>query len=158
MIVQDVLLPSAKAALTHLSDPSSVTIINQPSSEVFSSASRSLYPEKTRWDPVLDWKDEFLLPVTIVHSSGSTGFPKPIIATNKAAVGNCVMNFCLTSLTTLPLYHVCSASLHYQVSLILPGTGTRPFQFLPRDICCKTTVPLPNWIDTINISQRYQAT
>ncbi|KAJ8588016.1 acetyl-CoA synthetase-like protein, partial [Rhizopogon salebrosus TDB-379] len=105
MIVQDVLLPSATAALAHLSDPSSVTIINQPSPEVFSSASRSLYPEKTRWDPVLDWKDEFLLPVTVIHSSGSTGFPKPIIATNKAAIGNCVMNFGLTSLTTLPLYH-----------------------------------------------------
>ncbi|KAG1732264.1 putative aminoadipate reductase [Suillus paluster] len=68
-------------------------------------SARSLYPEKTRWDPVLAWEDEFLLPVTVIHSSGSTGFPKPIIATNKAAVGNCLMNFGLTSLTTLPLYH-----------------------------------------------------
>ncbi|KAG2150554.1 L-aminoadipate-semialdehyde dehydrogenase [Suillus clintonianus] len=104
-IVQDVHLPSATAALTHLSDPSSVTIINQPSSEVFGSVARSLYPEKTHWDPVLNWEDEFLLPVTMIHSSGSTGFPKPIVATNKAAVGNCIMNFGLTSLTTLPLYH-----------------------------------------------------
>ncbi|KAG1858184.1 L-aminoadipate-semialdehyde dehydrogenase [Suillus subluteus] len=105
MIVQDVLLPSATAALTHLSNPGSVTIINQPSSDVFGSAARSLYPEKTRWDPALKWEDEYLLPVTIIHSSGSTGFPKPIIATNKAAIGNCVMNFGLTTLTTLPLYH-----------------------------------------------------
>ncbi|KAG0707371.1 L-aminoadipate-semialdehyde dehydrogenase, partial [Suillus ampliporus] len=105
IIVQDALLPSATAALGHLGDSSSVKVINQPSSEVFGSAARSLYPEKTRWDPVLDWEDEFLLPVTIVHSSGSTGFPKPIIATNKAAVANCVVNFGLTSLTTLPLYH-----------------------------------------------------
>lgn len=110
MIVQDTLLSSATASLAHLNDPSSMTIINQPSSEVFSAASRSLSPEKTRWDPVLDWKDEFLLPVTVVHSSGSTGFPKPIIATNKAAVGNLIMNFGLTSLTTLPLYHVGSTS------------------------------------------------
>ncbi|KAG2036041.1 L-aminoadipate-semialdehyde dehydrogenase [Suillus americanus] len=105
IIVQDVLLPSATAALTHLSNPSSVTIINQPSPNVFGPAARSLYPEKTRWDPVLKWEDESLLPITTIHSSGSTGFPKPITATNKAAIGNCVMNFGLTTLTTLPLYH-----------------------------------------------------
>ncbi|KAG1808219.1 L-aminoadipate-semialdehyde dehydrogenase [Suillus subaureus] len=105
MIVQDVLLPSAAAALTHLSNPSSVTIINQPSSDVFGSAARSLHPEKTRWDPALKWEDESLLPVTTIHSSGSTGFPKPITVTNKVAISNCVMNFGLTTLTTLPLYH-----------------------------------------------------
>ncbi|KAG2146015.1 putative aminoadipate reductase [Suillus bovinus] len=68
-------------------------------------SAHSFYPEKTRWDPILQWEDEHLLPATIIHSSGSTGFPKPIIATNKAAVGNCAMNFGLTSLSTLPLYH-----------------------------------------------------
>lgn len=104
MIVQDVLLPSATAALTYLNNPSSVTIINQPSPDVFGSAARSLYPEKTRWDPVLKWEDEYLLPITIIHSSGSTGFPKPITATNKAAISNCA-NFGLITLTTLPLYH-----------------------------------------------------
>ncbi|KIJ67974.1 hypothetical protein HYDPIDRAFT_83419 [Hydnomerulius pinastri MD-312] len=105
IIVQDTLLSSAAASLAHLADPASVTVINQPSSEVFSSHARATYPEKARWVPPLDWEDEFLLPVTIIHSSGSTGYPKPIIATNKAAVGNCKMNFGLTSLTTLPLYH-----------------------------------------------------
>ncbi|KAG1719306.1 L-aminoadipate-semialdehyde dehydrogenase [Suillus lakei] len=131
MIVQDVLLPSAAAALTHLNDSSSVTIIKQPSSEVFSSAARSLHPEKTRWDPVLNWEDEFLLPVTIIHSSGSTGFPKPIVATNKAAIGNCVMNFGLTSLSTLPLYHEHGHSNLYRAmyaakSLYLFPTGSIP--------------------------------
>jgi acyl-CoA synthetase (AMP-forming)/AMP-acid ligase II len=157
MIVQDVLLPSATAAIAHLNDPSSVTIINQPPSDVFSAASRSLSPEKTRWNPVLEWKDEFLLPVSIIHSSGSTGFPKPIIATHKAAIGNLAMNFGLTSLTTLPLYHVGSTRLWYPDSLISPGTGTRSLQSLPRNICCKTTVPLPDWINTINVRQCYQA-
>ncbi|KAG1723800.1 hypothetical protein EDB19DRAFT_1915911 [Suillus lakei] len=104
VIVHDVLLPSATAALAHLSDPS-VTIVNLPSSEVFGSAARSLYPEKTRWDPILDWEDEFLLPATIVHSSGSTGLPKTIISTNKAAIGSCTVNFGYTSLTTLPVFH-----------------------------------------------------
>lgn len=98
---------SATAALTHLADPSSVSIIHQPPSDVFSSDARAAHPDKTHWDPPLSPDAEFLLPVTVIHSSGSTGFPKPIIATNKAAVGNCKMNFGLTSLTTLPLYHVC---------------------------------------------------
>jgi acyl-CoA synthetase (AMP-forming)/AMP-acid ligase II len=120
MIVQDVLLPSATAALTYLNNPSSVTIINQPSPDVFGSAARSLYPEKTRWDPVLKWEDEYLLPITIIHSSGSTGFPKPITATNKAAISNCA-NFGLITLTTLPLYHVCYSyvlleSIHFALN------------------------------------------
>ncbi|KAG1723799.1 putative aminoadipate reductase [Suillus lakei] len=86
---------------------------------------------KTQWDPVLDWEDEFLLPVTIIHSSGSTGFPKPIVATNKAAIGNCVMNFGLTSLSTLPLYHGHGHSNLYRAmyaakSLYLFPTGSIP--------------------------------
>ncbi|KAH7929842.1 putative aminoadipate reductase [Leucogyrophana mollusca] len=105
IIVQDGFLPSADAALSHLSDPSSVKIVLQPSPDVFSASAREARPEKTRWEPILDWKDEFMLPITVIHSSGSTGFPKPIIATNKAAIGNCSVNFNLTSLTTLPLYH-----------------------------------------------------
>ncbi|KAG2088169.1 L-aminoadipate-semialdehyde dehydrogenase [Suillus discolor] len=104
VIVQDALLPPAAAALTHLSNPSSVTIINQPSSDVFGSAARSLHPEKTRWDPALKWEDESLLPVTVIHTSGSTGFPKPTIATNKVAIGKFLINFGLASLTTVPLY------------------------------------------------------
>ncbi|KAG8213592.1 L-aminoadipate-semialdehyde dehydrogenase [Butyriboletus roseoflavus] len=105
IIVQDAMHSSATAALAHLPDPSSVSIIHQPSSEVFSPDARATHPDKTHWDPPLSPDVEFLLPVTIIHSSGSTGFPKPIIATNKAAVGNCKMHFDLTSLTTLPLYH-----------------------------------------------------
>ncbi|KAG2059105.1 L-aminoadipate-semialdehyde dehydrogenase [Suillus hirtellus] len=105
VIVQDALLSPAAAALTHLSNPTSVTIINQPSSDVFGSASRSFHPEKTRWDPALKWENESLLPVTVIHSSGSTGFPKPIIATNKVAIGKFLINFGLASLTTVPLYH-----------------------------------------------------
>ncbi|KAF8441638.1 L-aminoadipate-semialdehyde dehydrogenase [Boletus edulis BED1] len=105
IIVQDALLPSATTALTHLAVPSSVSIIHQPPSDVFGPDARVAHPDRTHWDPPLTPDVEFLLPVTIIHSSGSTGFPKPIIATNKAAVGNCIMNFNLTSLTTLPLYH-----------------------------------------------------
>ncbi|KAH7912004.1 L-aminoadipate-semialdehyde dehydrogenase [Hygrophoropsis aurantiaca] len=105
IIVQDSLVPSANASLHHLGDQLSVKVILQPNSEVYSPSTRLQNPEKTRWERILDWKDEFLLPVTVIHSSGSTGFPKPIIATNKAAIGNLAFNFNLTSLTTLPLYH-----------------------------------------------------
>ncbi|KAG6378293.1 hypothetical protein JVT61DRAFT_14008 [Boletus reticuloceps] len=104
IIVQDTLLPSATTALTHLAVPSSVSIIHQPPSNVFGPDAR------------------FLLPVTIIHSSSSTGFPKPIIATNKAAVGNCIMNFNLTSLTTLPLYHV--RLVHFLHDMMLNSHST----------------------------------
>ncbi|KAI5478357.1 hypothetical protein MNV49_005208 [Pseudohyphozyma bogoriensis] len=41
----------------------------------------------------------------IVHSSGSTGFPKPIYTTHSAFVFNIAGNFGLQGFTTLPLYH-----------------------------------------------------
>ncbi|KAH7888517.1 L-aminoadipate-semialdehyde dehydrogenase, partial [Phlebopus sp. FC_14] len=126
VIVQDTLLPSAVASLTHLADKSSVTIINQPPSDVFSSHARSSNPQKTYWDPPLSWEDEFLLPVSIIHSSGSTGFPKPIVATNKAAVGNCKMNFGLVSLTTLPLYHG-----HGHSNLLRAWYAAKPLYLFP---------------------------
>ncbi|KAG1862520.1 L-aminoadipate-semialdehyde dehydrogenase [Suillus subalutaceus] len=130
IIVQDLLLPSATAALTHLSNPGAVTIINQPSPDVFGPAARCSYPEKTRWDPVLKWEDESLLPVTTIHSSGSTGFPKPITVTNRVAISNCV-NFGLTTLTTLPLYHahghcILHRAIYSTKPLYLFPTGSIP--------------------------------
>ncbi|KAF8549988.1 L-aminoadipate-semialdehyde dehydrogenase [Imleria badia] len=103
IIVQDTLLSSASAALTHLADPSS-----------------------THWDPPLSPDVEFLLPITVVHSSGSTGYPKPIIATNKAAVRNCKMNFGLTSLTTLPLHHG-----HGHSNLLRAWYAAKPLYLFP---------------------------
>ncbi|EGO25232.1 putative aminoadipate reductase [Serpula lacrymans var. lacrymans S7.9] len=93
--------------------------------------SQAKNPEKTTWEPILNWKDEFFLPVTVIHSSGSTGFPKPIIATNKAAIGNCANNFGLCSLTTLPLYHGHGHSnlfraIHSAKTLYLFPTGSIP--------------------------------
>jgi hypothetical protein len=38
-------------------------------------------PDKTHWDPTLSSDVEFLFPITVVHSGGSTGYAKPIIAT-----------------------------------------------------------------------------
>lgn len=106
MIVQDTLISSATEALDHLADPSSVSIIRQPPSDVFGPDARAAYPEKTHWDPPLSPDAEHLLPINIIHSSGSSGFPKAIVTNNKAAVGSCKTNLGLTALTTMPLYHV----------------------------------------------------
>ncbi|KAG9316268.1 hypothetical protein JVU11DRAFT_2297 [Chiua virens] len=126
IIVQDSLLSPATAALSHLADPSSVSIIHQPPSDVFGPNARVSHPDKTHWDPPLSPDVEFLLPITIIHSSGSTGFPKPIIQTNKAAIGNCKMNFGLTSLTTLPLYHG-----HGHSNLLRAWYAAKPLYLFP---------------------------
>jgi acyl-coenzyme A synthetase/AMP-(fatty) acid ligase len=41
----------------------------------------------------------------IIHSSGSTGLPKPILQTHKAAVNNYATNMDMRGFITLPLYH-----------------------------------------------------
>ncbi|KAI5479365.1 L-aminoadipate-semialdehyde dehydrogenase [Pseudohyphozyma bogoriensis] len=44
-------------------------------------------------------------PAFIVHSSGSTGFPKPIFITHRASCHNFSCNFNVVGFTTLPLFH-----------------------------------------------------
>jgi acyl-CoA synthetase (AMP-forming)/AMP-acid ligase II len=41
----------------------------------------------------------------IIHSSGSTGLPKPIYQTNKSCMANYAMNMDMKALITLPLFH-----------------------------------------------------
>ncbi|KAK9465447.1 hypothetical protein V1512DRAFT_48948 [Lipomyces arxii] len=43
--------------------------------------------------------------VFIIHSSGSTGVPKPIFQSNKAALSNYASSFEMKAFITLPLYH-----------------------------------------------------
>lgn len=106
MIVQDALLSSDTAALAHLPDSLSVSVIQQPSSVVYGPDARAAHPDKIHWELPLSPDMEFLLPVNIIHSSGSTGFPKAVTWNNKTAVGNCKINLGLTALMTMPLYHV----------------------------------------------------
>ncbi|KAH8920611.1 L-aminoadipate-semialdehyde dehydrogenase [Atractiella rhizophila] len=68
--------------------------------------------EKERWE-----RGEYLKPVRepsereesrtafIIHSSGSTGLPKPIFLNNRASLHNFSQNFNKSGLITLPLYH-----------------------------------------------------
>ncbi len=97
--------------------------------EVVSIAPRSAWDRSDRPKPyprALTPEQEGPLPAFIVHSSGSTGFPKvcvcpelpvdlgrtehltdrqPIYITHKASCHNFVAGFGLTAFTTLPLFH-----------------------------------------------------
>ncbi|GAA5849618.1 hypothetical protein JCM9279_007290 [Rhodotorula babjevae] len=64
-------------------------------------ATSTIEPYPVALDPV----DEGALTAFIVHSSGSTGFPKPIYITGASTTFNIATNFGLSGLTTLPLYH-----------------------------------------------------
>ncbi|KAG8879407.1 hypothetical protein FRB97_001634 [Tulasnella sp. 331] len=81
-----------------------VPIIHQANPEIYSPETRAINPNVV-WQPRLSWMEEADLPALIIHSSGSTGFPKPIVISHRAAIRNVVGAFSLRSLTTLPLYH-----------------------------------------------------
>ncbi|KAF2011872.1 acetyl-CoA synthetase-like protein [Aaosphaeria arxii CBS 175.79] len=48
---------------------------------------------------------ETLKNAVIIHSSGSTGLPKPIYLTNRSCIGTFATNFNLVGFTTSPLFH-----------------------------------------------------
>lgn len=55
--------------------------------------------------PRLDSRDEARNIAWIIHSSGSTGLPKPIYQTHQAAITNYANNMNMQGFITLPLYH-----------------------------------------------------
>lgn len=59
----------------------------------------------TNLTPNLDSAQEENYVSWIIHSSGSTGLPKPIFQTHKAALGNYALNMDMRGFITLPLYH-----------------------------------------------------
>jgi acyl-CoA synthetase (AMP-forming)/AMP-acid ligase II len=59
----------------------------------------------TRFDQNLQPEVEATKISWIIHSSGSTGLPKPIYQTHKAALNNYASNLNLRGFITLPLYH-----------------------------------------------------
>ncbi|KAH9213651.1 hypothetical protein DL95DRAFT_366668, partial [Leptodontidium sp. 2 PMI_412] len=61
--------------------------------------------EKTQFDQNLDPEAESAKIAWIIHSSGSTGLPKPIFQTHRAALRNYSSNLNLKGFITLPLYH-----------------------------------------------------
>lgn len=90
--------------------------------------------------PFFDRERETTLGAWIIHSSGSTGLPKPIRQTHSAAIKNYANNFNMKGFITLPLYHahglssVCRA-IHsgkqiHMYSAELPLTGPNIIQCL----------------------------
>ena len=63
-------------------------------------------------DAHLDLNIEYLNKAWVFHSSGSTGHPKPIYQTHKAALHNYSKDFGLKSFTTMPLFHVSILYFH----------------------------------------------
>ncbi|KAI1331617.1 acetyl-CoA synthetase-like protein [Xylariaceae sp. FL0255] len=64
----------------------------------------SLYPGRFERLTVLEKEDSHF--AWIIHSSGSTGLPKPIFQTHRAALGNYAYgNFGMSTFVTTPLFH-----------------------------------------------------
>ncbi|KAK0106352.1 hypothetical protein ONS96_003987 [Cadophora gregata f. sp. sojae] len=61
--------------------------------------------ENTRFDQKFDLEVESAKISWVIHSSGSTGLPKPIFQTHRAALKNYSSNLNLKGFITLPLYH-----------------------------------------------------
>ncbi|KAK4118762.1 acetyl-CoA synthetase-like protein [Parathielavia appendiculata] len=59
----------------------------------------------TRLGQTLELSTETNNFVYIIHSSGSTGLPKPIYQTHKAAIANYAVSMDMKAFITLPLYH-----------------------------------------------------
>ena len=155
VFVQDAQIPAASEALTLLAE-SSVSIIRQPSPDVYGPEARAAHPDKTHWEPALSPEAEFLLSVNIIHSSGSTGFPKAVVTTNKAAVGSCRTNLGLTALTTMPLYHVSHAPRIRPVALSVKLTGIRAREHASSVVFWETAVYVPNGVYSAHVREHHQ--
>ncbi|KAF2144784.1 uncharacterized protein K452DRAFT_147401 [Aplosporella prunicola CBS 121167] len=62
-------------------------------------------PIDTRMNPTFDPEQEAKNVCWIIHSSGSTGLPKPIFLTQKAVLKNYSTNMNMRGFITLPLFH-----------------------------------------------------
>ncbi|GAA6034265.1 hypothetical protein JCM8097_003814 [Rhodosporidiobolus ruineniae] len=79
-------------------------IVDLASPTVYDAKAIARSPNQT-YQVALDPAQEAHLTAFIVHSSGSTGFPKPIYITHGSTCFNIATNFNLAGFTTLPLYH-----------------------------------------------------
>ncbi|KAK7414427.1 hypothetical protein QQX98_006705 [Neonectria punicea] len=78
----------------------------RPSVTITGFVPQSMYEKPGSWTPpTLDLNEETHQTAWIIHSSGSTGPPKPIYQTHHAALRNCENNMNMEGFITLPLYH-----------------------------------------------------
>ncbi|KAK9367371.1 hypothetical protein V1509DRAFT_185320 [Lipomyces kononenkoae] len=84
-------------------------ITNIPTLERMEILSRAEWDIPTPSGPAIEWASHNATDsdknVFIIHSSGSTGLPKPIFHSHKAAINNYATSFEMTAFITLPLYH-----------------------------------------------------
>ncbi|KAJ9094096.1 hypothetical protein QFC21_006197 [Naganishia friedmannii] len=113
LVVHPSLIENAKGAIAEL-----VMDVTNQSCQLVDIADKSLWDNDESAKPyprALTPEQEGPLPVFIVHSSGSTGFPKPIILSHKASAYNFSgTGFGLQAFTTLPLYHNHGHSCFYR--------------------------------------------
>ncbi|KAM0749958.1 L-aminoadipate-semialdehyde dehydrogenase [Meredithblackwellia eburnea MCA 4105] len=81
-----------------------IEMVNMPDPEVYGKKAQKENPDCVFEEPLTP-DEEGPLTAFIVHSSGSTGFPKPIYITHTATAFNVSLNFGLEGFTTLPVYH-----------------------------------------------------
>lgn len=90
-------------ALTKITDDLKA---RRPSVTVAGFVPQSQYEKPESWTPpTFDLNEETNQTAWIIHSSGSTGPPKPIYQTHHAALRNCENNMNMEGFITLPLYH-----------------------------------------------------
>ncbi|GAA5892683.1 hypothetical protein JCM6882_000555 [Rhodosporidiobolus microsporus] len=80
-------------------------IVDLAKSSVYDSKAVARYTPSQAYEVALDPADEGPLTAFIVHSSGSTSLPKPILISHQSTCFNIATNFGLAGFTTLPLYH-----------------------------------------------------
>ncbi|KAJ7695061.1 L-aminoadipate-semialdehyde dehydrogenase [Mycena rosella] len=93
--------------------------------------------------PALTPEQETSRPAVILHSSGSTGFPKPVFITHYGLIANVAINQNKPGFSTLPVYHGYG---HFAICILIV------FQF-PMHVCNKTghALPAPSPLTSANI-------
>ncbi|KAF8511947.1 L-aminoadipate-semialdehyde dehydrogenase [Hysterangium stoloniferum] len=79
-------------------------LISQPSSDIYNAEARKCHQD-IAWKYPLEFAEESELPYVIIHSSGSTGYPKPISISQRSGINNYSQHAGHRAFTTLPLYH-----------------------------------------------------
>ncbi|KZO94102.1 acetyl-CoA synthetase-like protein [Calocera viscosa TUFC12733] len=107
IITHQTFIPVVEEALSKYPPKQPVKLLPQVGDELYNADARLQGGKtgKTTWRLPLTPEEEENLPAFIVHSSGSTGFPKPIVLSHIASVRNFSQHFGLRGFTTLPLYH-----------------------------------------------------
>ncbi|KAF8587429.1 L-aminoadipate-semialdehyde dehydrogenase [Ramaria rubella] len=100
-------------------------VIAQPSGELYGPTARRNNWNFT-WQYPLEFSQEGEQPFVIIHSSGSTGYPKPVHINHRAGVRNYSQHLSYSSFTTLPLYHN-----HGHSNLYRALHANKPFYLFP---------------------------